>query len=83
MVTKKRRRSQLAHAAAERQAVRRAAREHKRQTRQKVLTVVLVVVLLGALTAWILTHRRDSGAALGSAGYAGASATTSDPGVTR
>jgi hypothetical protein len=83
VVTQKRRRRRLAHAAAERQAARRAEREHKREVRQKVLTTVLVVLLLAALTAWILTHRRDSGTAIGTAGYAGASATTSDFGVTR
>lgn len=48
-----------------------------------MLTTVVVVVLLAALTAWILTHRRDGDTAVGTAGYAGASATTSDLGVTR
>jgi hypothetical protein len=67
VVTKKRRRSQLARATAERQQLRRAQRAARRRRIRLVVTTVVVVLLVAGLVAWILTHRPGS-ASTGAAG---------------
>ncbi|MFT4008543.1 MAG: hypothetical protein QM655_00730 [Nocardioidaceae bacterium] len=59
MVSKKKRRKQLARAAAERQSARRAERNAKAHRRQRIAMTALAVVLLAALAYWIATHRRS------------------------
>jgi heme/copper-type cytochrome/quinol oxidase subunit 2 len=63
VVTKKRRRSQLARAGAQRQQIRRAERQRRRRVRQRVLTAVVVVLLVAGLVTWIALHARDSASA--------------------
>jgi hypothetical protein len=63
VVTKKRRRSQLAQAGLQRQQIRRAERARRRRIRQRVLTAVVVVLLIAGLVTWIALHARDSGSA--------------------
>ena len=61
VVTKKRRRSQLARAGAQRQQVRRAERARRRKVHQRVLTAIVAVLLVAALVTWITLHARGSG----------------------
>ena len=63
MVTKKRRRSQLAKAGAQRQELRRAERARRRKRRQMIVTAVVVGVLVAGLLTWIVLHARDVGSA--------------------
>jgi hypothetical protein len=63
VVTKKRRRSQLAHAQAQRQQLRRAERDRRRRQRRTLLTVVVAVLAVAALVTFIVLHSRDSGSA--------------------
>jgi hypothetical protein len=63
VVTKQRRRSQLAKAGAQRQQLRRAERDRRRRRRRALLTGVAVVVVAAALVTWIVLHARDSGSA--------------------
>jgi hypothetical protein len=78
VVTKKRRRRQLARASAVRQRERRSQREVRRRRLQAVLTLVLVVVAVAALVTWIVLHTGDQGSGTGAtsssaAHYAGVS----------
>jgi hypothetical protein len=63
VATKKRRRSQLARASAQRQLSRRAQRLARRRRWRLVATAVGILVVLVALAIWILTHREDSASA--------------------
>ena len=63
MVTKKRRRSQLAKAGAQRQELRRAERARRRKRRQMIVTAVVLGVLVVGLVTWIVLHARDAGSA--------------------
>ncbi|QWZ09381.1 hypothetical protein KRR39_06300 [Nocardioides panacis] len=68
MVTKKRRRTQLARAGAQRQQLRRAQRARRRRRTRLVLTAVAVVVVLAGLVTWIVLHAKDSGSAASARG---------------
>jgi heme/copper-type cytochrome/quinol oxidase subunit 2 len=68
VVTKKRRRSQLARASAQRQELRRAERERRRKRVRALLTVLVVVLLVAGLVTWIVWHARDSASAANSGG---------------
>jgi ferric-dicitrate binding protein FerR (iron transport regulator) len=71
VVTKKRRRSQLAQAQAQRQQARRAERARRRRRRRTLLAVVAAVLAIAALVTFIVLHDRDSGsAAAGRGDYA-------------
>ncbi len=56
VVTKKRRRSQLARAGAQRQAARRAQRVARRRRRQIIASLVLVALAIAALVLWVVLH---------------------------
>jgi hypothetical protein len=60
VVSKKRRRSQLARATAERQRSRRAQRLARRRRLRVVATAVAVLVALAALATWIVLHARGA-----------------------
>lgn len=61
VVTKKRRRSQLARASAQRQQLRRAQRARRRKRVRTVVALVAAVTVAAVLVLWILLHARDSG----------------------
>jgi ferric-dicitrate binding protein FerR (iron transport regulator) len=67
VVTKKRRRSQLARATEQRRAVRRAQRMARRRRVRLVASILGILVVLLVLLAWIVTHRQDSASARGTA----------------
>ena len=57
MVTKKKRRSQLARAGAVRRAERRAQRVARRRRVRRLVTGLLLLAVLVGLVIWIATHR--------------------------
>ena len=61
MVTKKRRRTQLARAGMARQQLRRAERDRRRRRRRTILTIAAVVVAIAALVTFIVVQSHDSG----------------------
>lgn len=63
VVTKKRRRSQLARAGARRQQLRRQQRERRRKRVRTVVALVVAVTVAAVLVLWIVLHARDSGSA--------------------
>jgi hypothetical protein len=63
VVTKKRRRRQLARASAQRQQLRRAQRDARRRRVQIAIAAVLVALAIAALVAWIMAHPSDAGSA--------------------
>jgi hypothetical protein len=63
VATKKRRRSQLARATAQRQQSRRAQRLARRRRRRLAATALAVLVLVAALVTWILVHGSGAGSA--------------------
>lgn len=63
MVTKKRRRTQLARAGMARQQQRRAERDRRRRLRRTILTVAVVVLAVAALVTFIVLRSHDSGTA--------------------
>jgi hypothetical protein len=85
VVTKSRRRSQLARASAQRQQVRRAQRAVRRRRRRVAITAVVVVLAVAALVTWIVLHSGDAAADragsvdyIGGAGPAAGQATTAE-----
>jgi hypothetical protein len=67
VVTKKKRRSQLARAAAVRRQEHRAQREARRRRVRMLVTGLLVLAVVVGLAAWIATHR-DTGNTAGAHG---------------
>jgi hypothetical protein len=70
VVTKKRRRKELARARAQRRAVNRGRRDARRRRIRLAATAVLAGMLLIGLVVWILLHTATANAATG-AGAAG------------
>jgi hypothetical protein len=66
VVSKKRRRTQLARATARRRQVRRVQRQVRRRRRRRLLIAVSLGVVVIAVAAWIALHGRDNRTALGS-----------------
>src|SRR4051812_17722572 len=61
VVTKKRRRTQLARAGMARQQLRRAERDRRRRRRRTILTIAAVVIAVAALVTFIVLQSHDSG----------------------
>ena len=79
VVTKKRRRSQLARASAQRQQLRRAERDRRRRIRRVLVTTVLALLLVAGLVTWIMLHPPGKGATASARGdYAGVVALVHD-----
>jgi peptidyl-prolyl cis-trans isomerase B (cyclophilin B) len=63
VVTKKRRRTQLARASAQRRELRRAERERRRRRVRLLVTLLVALAVVVGLAAWIALHDGDSGSA--------------------
>ena len=68
VVTKKRRRTQLARAGAQRQQLRRAERDRRRRRTRLVLTTAVVLLALAGLVTWIVLHAKHSESAASARG---------------
>jgi hypothetical protein len=73
VATKKRRRTQLAKASAQRQQLRRVQRDRRRRHVRLALIAVAALLLAAGLTAWIVMHDEANGPAASASGdYAAA-----------
>jgi hypothetical protein len=71
VVTKKRRRKQIARASVERRNTRQQGRQHRRRFIQVLVTGLLVAAAVVALVAWIVLHDSPDGASPSVAGSSG------------